>query len=295
MGRREQFCRYWRCSNDPLRLRYCLLGPECRSSNSLTLLQDLIADSVAQRLFDSEANDYSYTLLPITRAFVRSQMARELGLEDQIRRRLANYFEARDIVDPKERVVVRELRQGKGGSETALVDLAMGAERRGDTASAKALYEQALSRNSTSWKAARQYAEFNRHKMNNTTEALRLYELAAGNGPVRGPERALIYREWGMLLRDSGDPEATEKAIKCFETALIETPHDVLAIHALSAMLVRKAAFARIISLLEPLKDHPSQKTQEFVRPLLLLAYERTGELLKAAALKAEGVHAWKY
>jgi hypothetical protein len=27
----------------------------------------------------------------------------------------------------------------------------------------------------------------------------------------------------------------------------------------------------------------------------LLLAYERTGELLKAAALKAEGVHAWKY
>jgi tetratricopeptide (TPR) repeat protein len=222
----------------PVTAEVLLVGSGVPQFKLVDTTEDLIADSVAQRLFDSEANDYSYTLLPITRAFVRSQMARELGLEDQIRRRLANYFEARDIVDPKERVVVRELRQGKGGSETALVDLAMGAERRGDTASAKALYEQALSRNPTSRKAARQYAEFNRHKMNNTTEALRLYELAAGNGPVR---------------------------------------------------------FARIISLLEPLKDHPSQKTQEFVRPLLLLAYERTGELLKAAALKAEGVHAWKY
>lgn len=256
--------------------------------------EDLTADSVVNRIFDSESNDYAFTLLPVTRAFVRNQMAKEHGLEDRIRKRLADYFEARDIANPKERIVVRELRQGKGGSETALVDLAAGAERRGDDASAKSLYEQALSRNPSSWRAARQFAEFNRHKTRNVSEALRLYELAAGNAPTRGPDRALIFREWGMLLRDSGDPEATDRAISCFETALEESPNDVVAKHALAVMLVRKGVYGRIVQLLEPLRDHPSERTKDLVRPLLLLAYERTGELLKASALKSEGVVPWK-
>jgi hypothetical protein len=54
-------------------------------------------------------------------------------------RRLSDYFEARDVTDSRERIVVREVRQGKGGAETALVDLALGAQRRGDLKSAKAL------------------------------------------------------------------------------------------------------------------------------------------------------------
>lgn len=66
---------------------------------------------------------------------------------------------------------------------------------------------RALQRNPTSWKAARLFAEFNRHKLGNTTEALRLYELAAGNAPARGEERALIYREWGLR----GPPQARQR------------------------------------------------------------------------------------
>lgn len=120
------------------------------------------------------------------------------------------------------------------------------------------------------------------------TEAIRLYEQAAANAPRRGPERALIFREWGMLLRDSGEPEATDLAIEKFETALIETPNDVLAIHALAHMLERKGKYNRVIELLEPLKDHPQRSTREKTLPLLLHAYEHTGDILKAAQLKTQ-------
>jgi hypothetical protein len=153
--------------------------------------------------------------------------------------------------------------------------------------------EQALTRNPTSWRAARLLAEFNRHKLQNVTEALRLYELAAGNAPARGHDRALIFREWGMILRDSGDPEATDRSIKNFETALIETPNDVVAIHALAAKLARKGRWQRIIELLEPLENHPSAKTRDFIQPLLFTAYERSGDILKAASLRSRGVKPW--
>src|SRR5271165_2358343 len=133
-----------------------------------------------------------------------------------------------------------------------------------------------------------------RHVVHNTGETLRLYELAAGNAPSRGPDRALIYREWGMVLRDSGDPDATDRAITSFDIALIETPNDVVAAHALAVMLARKGSFARIVKLLEPLVDHPNPRTRDFVRPLLLLAYDRTGDLLKAALLRSQGVKPWE-
>jgi len=278
----------------PVPAEALLVGSGIPQLKLLDAIEDLIADAVMQRLFDSERNDYCFTLLPITRAFVRNQMAKQQGLEDKIRQRLADYFEARDVSDPKERIVIREVRQGKGGSESALIDLAQGAERRGDVDSAKSLYEQALARNPTSWKAARLYAEFNRHVVHNTGETLRLYELAAGNAPSRGPDRALIYREWGMVLRDSGDPDATDRAITSFDIALIETPNDVVAAHALAVMLARKGSFARIVKLLEPLVDHPNPRTRDFVRPLLLLAYDRTGDLLKAALLRSQGVKPWE-
>ncbi len=90
-----------------------------------------------------------------------------------------------------------------------------------------------------------------------------------------------------MLLRDSGDPEATDKAIGNFEIALAETPNDVVATHALAHMLTRKGQYQRVIALLEPLAGHSRLTTREKTFPILLEAYERAGELLKAAELKA--------
>jgi tetratricopeptide (TPR) repeat protein len=215
-------------------------------------------------------------------------MNRHQGLADKTRERMAEWFEAKDVSDPTERLVVREVRQGKGGSEAALIDLGQAAERRGDIGSAETMYVQALQRNPSSWRAARASAELYRHKMQNTTEALRLYEIAAGNAPRRGPDRALIFREWGMLLRDSGDPEATDLAITNFETALSETPNDVLAKHALAHMFSRKGAHERVIELLEPLATHTSHTTRQKTAPLLFDAYRATGEMLKAAKLKVQ-------
>jgi tetratricopeptide (TPR) repeat protein len=130
--------------------------------------------------------------------------------------------------------------------------------------------------------------------LHNITEALRLYELAAGNAPRRGQERALIYREWAMILKDSGDPQATDAAIENFETALLETPNDVVTVHSLAVMLARKGKFTRIKELLEPIAPTARGKTREFVLPLLLLAYEQCSESLKAAQLRSQGIKPWK-
>jgi tetratricopeptide (TPR) repeat protein len=116
--------------------------------------------------------------------------------------------------------------------------------------------------------------------------ALKFYERAAANAPSRGSERAWIFREYGMLLRKSGDPNATDLAIEKFETAIRETPNDQFAIHALATMFERKGHYSRVIELLEPLLKHPSRKTRELSCPSLVRAYERTGQKVKAATIR---------
>lgn len=272
----------------PLPTEAVLVGAGLPHFKLLDATEELVADALVQRLFDPDRNDYCYTLLPVARAFVYAQVVRQPELEKRTRGNLADWFEAKDVKDPGERLVVREVRQGKGASESALVDLAQGAERRGDLLAAQGLYEQALHRNPRSSRAARLFAEFYRHKLQNQTEALRLYEQAAANAPRRGPERARIFREWGMLLRDSGDPEATDLAIEKFETALAETPNDVVAIHALAHMLDRKGGYRRVIALLEPLATHPNPTTRKKTLPILLKAYDLTRETLKAEELRSK-------
>ena len=250
-------------------------------------VDDLVSEALAQRLFDPTMNDYSYSLPPVTRAFVYSDVAKNRELERQTRRQMSDWFEAKDVVDTDQRVVVRNIRQGAVESESSLIDLGRAAERAGDFHSAQDFYEQALQRSPRSWKAARALAEFLRHKSDNRAEAIRLYEQAAANAPRRGPERAMIFREWGMLLRDSGDPRSTDLAIEKFEVALTETPNDPVAIHALAHMLDRKGVYHRVIELLEPLASHPNATTRIKSLPLLAKAYERTSQILKAREARA--------
>jgi hypothetical protein len=181
---------------------------------------------------------------------------------------------------------VRELRQGKVTPELGLLDLARAGERNSDWAAAEGLYEQALSRVPTSWRAAQGYAEFKRHKRHDRTAALRFYERAAANAPRRGSDRALIFREYGFLLRESGEANAADLAIEKFEIAYQETPNDPLTVYGLSSMLDRKGHSDRVIELLEPLRAHPNSITRERCLPLLLNAYERKHDVLKAAELR---------
>jgi lipopolysaccharide biosynthesis regulator YciM len=89
-----------------------------------------------------------------------------------------------------------------------------------------------------------------------------------------------------MLLRDSGDPNATDLAIEKLEIAHAEEPADVLATHALAHMLSKKGRYRRVVELLEPLAQHRSLTTRQKTLPLLLDTYDQLGELVKAAALR---------
>jgi len=270
----------------PLPAEAVIVGAGLTSVRVGDALDDLVADAIVQRLFDSDRNDYCFSLHPITRAFARAQVSNQSGLDERIRRRLTDWFEARDVPDATERLVVREIRQGKGGNELALFELGQAAERKGDHESAEKLYQQALIRNPRSWKVARALGEFNRHTKQHRHEALRYYEQAAAHAPRRGQDRAIIFREWGILLKDSGDPDSTDRAIEKLETALIETPNDPITLHALAHMLSRKGSYARVIKLMEPLATKSHGKSRELAQELLLKAYDMTGEMLKAAQLR---------
>ena len=251
-------------------------------------LDDLVTDALIQRLFDSDRNDYVYALAPLTRSFVLQELRATAGEEGRIRQRLTQWFEAVDVRDAKERVVVRELRQGKEAPEASLLDLAVAAQRRKDTWTAEDMFRQALDRNPSSWRAARLYAEFERHVVGNTTHALELYEQASSNAPARGNDRALIYREWGMLLKESGSADATDLAIEKFEEALTQTPNDAMLVHALASMYDRRGTYSKVIALLEPQRSHRNVTTRRLALTLLLRAYERTTALLEAAETRAE-------
>lgn len=251
-------------------------------------LNALIKDALVQRYFDEERNDYTYLLLPLTRTFVYNQVKDSGYLEADIRNRLKNYFDAQDVHDPAQRAIVREIRQGRNESESGLVDLAIAADRRDDISAAKELFEQALARNPKNYRAAQLLAELHRHKLHNTTDALRLYEQAASCAPSTGKARAKIFREWGMILRHSGQIDATDKAIEKFEESLAHSPDDSLTTFALAQGLERKGMYHRAISLLEKLVDNPYEDTRNKVRPLLLTCYERQGDILAAANLKAK-------
>lgn len=270
----------------PIPLEAILVGSGLRQRNVADAIDELVRDAIIERTFDSARNDYVYSVLPITRHFVYEQVLSESGLEQSMRTRLTNWFEAKDVKSKEERLVVREVRQGKGSSETALLDLARAAENRGDDESALELYQQALKRNPTSWEVARSFAEFYRHRLRRLSDALRLYERAAGNAPARGQARSRIFREWGILLRDSGEPRSTEYAIEKLEIAVGEAPNDPIATTALAQLLDRQGRYNRIIELLEPFRDHPQDKTRAYVLPLLKRAYKNTGEIVKAAEIR---------
>lgn len=249
-------------------------------------IESLSQDALVQRQFDPDTNDYVFTLRPIPRSFVLAELIKHEDTAEFMRKRLTDWYEARDVPDPETRLTVRELRQGRVTPELGLLDLAKAAERNNDLENAARLYDQALARVPTSWRAAHAFAEFKRHKMHDRTGALHMYERAAANAPRRGSDRAVIFREYGFLLRESGEANATDLAIEKFEVARRETPNDPITIYGLCSMYDRKGFHDHVIDLVEPIKNHTNPKTRERCLPLLLKAYERKGELLKAAELR---------
>lgn len=272
----------------PLPIEAILVGTGLASYKLQDTLETLTNDSLVNSIFDPSLNDFVYTTLPIVRTFVNNELYSQPQVTLNIRRNLSNYYEAKDIHNPDERIVVRELRQGTKNVGSSLVDLAKSAEKRNDIEGAEELYEQAISRDPNNWNALREFAEFQRHKKGNTTMAIQLYDQAAANSPASGPDRALIFRERGMLYRDSGLPDATDIAIESFKIAHEISPNDPLTVHALAHMYDRKGQSKNVIDLLEPLRKHHSKLTRKKSLPLLLNAYQKRNEIIKIAEIKEE-------
>ena len=91
-----------------------------------------------------------------------------------------------------------------------------------------------------------------------------------------------------MVLRLSGQIDATDQAIEKFQEALAHSPDDTFTIFALAQGLERKGMYARAIPLLEKIVDHPYDDTRDKLRPLLLSCYQRQGDIMALANLKAK-------
>jgi tetratricopeptide (TPR) repeat protein len=250
-------------------------------------LEDLYNDSIVYRYFDTNQNDYSYSLLPLTRNYIRGKLL-EPAEETAFRKALSNWYEAKDIKNPLDRTVIQRIRQGSDNPESSLLDLAFSAQKNSKLDEAEDFFRQAIKRNQRSYKALRGYAEFLRHHRRKTGEAISWYEQAIGCMPTRGPDNGVIWREYGILLKDSGLPDATERAIEALESAQIELPNDPYTITTLSSMYIRKAQYLKALPILVPLKNSQQRKTREIVLSQLATIYEYQNEFIKLSEVRRE-------
>jgi tetratricopeptide (TPR) repeat protein len=262
------------------------IGAQIQSHLIDDSLERLEQDTIVYKVFQEKFNDYTYTILPITRSFINLNIL-EKAEEFNIRKRLTDWYSAKDIKNPTERMQIQKIRQGEDSPDLSLVNLGKSAETRGDIEGAESHYKKAIERNPSSYKACFLMAELLKKYYQNFEEALHYYEQAANYAPRTGPEKALIYREWGLLYRKSGYPNALDKAIEKISIALSETPNDEYCVTAIANLYNRKGQYRKIPELLEPLLSHSNPKTREMAKSLLLIAYEKLNEVIKLAELKA--------
>lgn len=258
-------------------------GHDPRTGDAIDELKD---NALIQQFFDPDLNDFTFTVIPITRKFGQSELDEHLDLQAKLRKRMSDYYQASDVRDENERALIQEIRAGKQGNEQTLVDLALGAQRRGDSDSAERLYDDAVRRNPKSWRALKAAAEFYRDVRENPARALSLYAQCAANSPSRGRDRGFILREYGMLVRSSGSQDALETSTTLLEQALREMPEDGIALYMLATIYEDRGMFVRIKELLSPHVNHPSDITRSKIRPILAQALRKTNDLVKAAELE---------
>lgn len=253
---------------------------------TMDVLEGLRDDSLVQRFYDEDSGTYRFTLLAIVRAFVASDLALRPDIDRKIRKRLTDWFDATDIRDVSLRTAERLRRQGKQTSDLMLFELGIEAEKLDNKSAAKQLYERAY-KTGNNWRAAHRLAEIYRHVEVNIVETLRWYERAALSAPRQGLDRALVFREWGNVLKASGEPDAIDLAISKFEEALENHPSDRLAAHSLATLYSRKGVFRKVIGLRTILWDKADTSTRSMSRDILIEAYSHFSDLVEVAKLRA--------
>lgn len=233
-------------------------------------LEELRDYALIETQYDLSYKDVVYSLLPVTNTFIYREVLKVAGYEGLVRRRLNNWYQAKKIVDPAQRALVQQVRRGERSPELALAEVAKNALATGDLDTAEQFYKLAIERNHTNWQIHRDMAEFYRNQRRETAMAIQHYRYAADYAPKQGPDRSLVFREYGIVLRDSGLPNAHRLAAEQLEVALRQAPNDAVCRHALGDCYVKAQSFQRAAEVLEPLLDHQSSKTLQKTYPLLL-------------------------
>jgi tetratricopeptide (TPR) repeat protein len=247
-------------------------------------LSELEDAALVERVWDDQARDYAYRVLAMTRRFAYRELQKRPGLESEMRERLSNWYAGRDVPEAQRRVVVA-MRRGEQDPGAALIEAAIAFRAEGKLSESERFFRQAIERNPRSWRARREYAELLRD-MERVGEALEQYEKAAANAPKKGKDRALVFREYGMVLRKSGLADAVDQAMRALEIALSETPHDPYTLHSLSSCYVQRGHYRKALPLLEELCGANSAETRARSYELLEQTYMSIGEALKLVDLR---------
>lgn len=282
-------------TNTPLPIEAVAAGSGLSPHKTADVIEELKDYSLVERVYDASYRDLVHSVLAVTGAFVYREVSKRSGTETTIRKRLSDWYLARDIDEPTQRAVVQQVRRGERNPELALLQIAKNCSEQNDLENAEIYFKQSLDRNPRSWVCHRETAEFYRHKRQELAECLYHYDRAAEFCPKQGSDRALIYREWGLVLRASGRPNANREAAEKLKIALEESPSDYRCRHALGDAYVKEASFELALQVLKPLEDHRFIDTRRMTYPLLERCYKATNRLLELAALHekmtADAVH----
>lgn len=239
-------------------------------------LELLVRDTIVIKKFDNDLNWYKYSLLPLTKGFILKNCT--TASEDQnIRNRLRAWYQAEDINDPDERLIVQNMRQNGEDVGDALVAIALNAQKRGDYVNAARMFEQAIVRDPYNWKVYKAYAEHYRDIESNIALAIQNYQkaieyLPKGDDSAKG---AIVRREFAMLYLKSGLQNAVDVSIKQLEIARRIMPFDPIAARFLGEAYMMKGYNNKVVSTLSDFIDTKDRKTQMKIWPLLLKAYEK--------------------
>lgn len=249
-------------------------------------LQKLVQDTIVIKRYDPEINWYRYSLLPLTREFIiRNELTP--AVERSIRDKLTSWYQADDIANPEEKVVVQQMRQNGQNVGVALTSLAQSAIRRGDFDSAKKLFEMALVRDPNNWFVYKAYGDYYRKNEKSITRTIQYYKAAIEKMPssVNPLEAAVLKREFAMVYMNSGERKAIDTAIECLKFAHSKMPADPITAKFLGECYYKKGHYTQAIELLSPYQETKEKKTQINIWPLLLQCYNASPARHKMAII----------
>lgn len=273
----------------PLAIEAIHIASNIQYQKITDLLTSLSELSLVEVLYDDEINHDVFTLLPITSSFVYGEVRKRTdNFEEVVRARMNDWLNANDISDPVRKALTKRMRQGQESSEEILLELAQDYQRKGAIVDAEQLYLEALKRNPKSWKAHRRYAEYLRHLTSEKGKALYHYKEAALYVPKREELRAIVFRELGILLKQSGNPNGFQESTEALEHSFELNPKDPITANVLAGNYLSLGRYSESIKILKGFRQYPNLTSREYILKTLLQCYEQTNDLIEAAYTRRE-------